>query len=225
MSSGIRLPASLETNTTQSSIKYDSSNFKGTMYDFTDPKRLGPGAWTYMHAIGMWANGDKLKEEHACEIFEFFCLIFKCMECNGHCNHHVLEVDPPRKYIGIPYGIFDWTVDFRNAVQKRLGRSNFYDLQTMRQIFSDKTFMACSEGCSEDSEKKQGHEPQAIQQPIRETVNNRTFGHGSMTFSQFSNPNIIDIYGGGLSVNELSRRAPSLIQPMGQLNITSRGTR
>jgi hypothetical protein len=123
---------------------------KGSMYDFSDSVRQGPGAWTMIHWVAKWADGDKIKEEHACQIIEGFCIIFKCGKCSGHCTHYTAEVSPIRQSLGKPNGLFFWTVDFRNAVQRRLGRSNFYDHKTMLNIFTITDFMACTEGCGDD---------------------------------------------------------------------------
>lgn len=191
-------------NHTPSNATSDKDSYKGSMYDFTDPKRIGPGAWTFMHNVATWADGDKLKEEHACQIFEHFCENFKCGDCSGHCIHHITVDDPPRKYIGIPGGLFTWTVNFRNVVQKRLGRTNLYDLETMRQIFSDKTFYACSEGCGEQPSNPPLPSPQQV------------------TAIPSRHPGIVNIYGAGSRLNELSSAIPKVIEPHYQVAITGK---
>lgn len=177
------------------------TSFKGTMYDFTDPQRMGPGMWHVMHIIGKWADGDKTKEEHAAQIFESICENFKCGECNGHCNKYVKETNPPRNHIGKPNGLFHWTIDFRNAVQSRKGRQNLYDKTVMGQIYTDATFYACTEGCESKEEKKQ---------PLRTE---------RVTSTQF------DIYAGGATAAQLSRKAPYLVQPVGPISISARTSR
>ena len=181
-----------------------SSNFKGTMYDFTDPARLGPGMWHIMHVISKWSDGDPIKEEHASQLFEAICDNFKCGECNGHCEKYVRETDPPRNHAGIKNGLFDWTIDFRNAVQKRKERPNLYDHNIMDQIFTDRSFMACTEGCGE-------------------TKSNSNIQSNFSIVRVGKYPDYVDVYGvGDRHLNQLSIKAPNLVQPIGSINIAPR---
>jgi hypothetical protein len=127
------------------------------LYDFSDPRSIGPGAWHYMHVMAAWVEEEDqgtprpLKVEIVCQLIERFCLYFKCGKCNGHCNHHVNVASPPRKAATTKYGLFNWTIDFRNAVNVRIGNPKKYDHKIMLKIFTTPTFMVCNEGCgSED---------------------------------------------------------------------------
>ena len=142
-------------------------NFKGGMYDFTNPVRIGPGGWHYMHIIGKWADQynvadnaskediEKAKQKRiarqaiACELIHAFCDDFKCGKCNGHCHNYTEKSNPPEKMIGVPGGMFSYSVEFRNAVNRRLGRPEF-DLEIMKKIFYESTFLACDEGCGQE---------------------------------------------------------------------------
>lgn len=124
--------------------------YKGTMYDTTNPARMGPGMWHMIHWI---ANRAKTKEEieYACSLLENICDAMKCGQCNGHCNEHVNNTDPPRNYINRQDGLLLWSVNFRNGVQKRLGRNNFYDVQIIKKLLEDDTIYVCKEDCEESS--------------------------------------------------------------------------
>jgi len=129
-------------------------NFKGSMYDFTDPSRIGPGLWHAIHVMCDYADKNgRIAQEYTCGLLEGICKKFKCGECNGHCNHYINETDSPRRYIGVHRGLFNWSIDFRNAVQRRLGRSNLYDHKTMASIFSEDHVFACEGECGESKPK------------------------------------------------------------------------
>lgn len=130
----------------------DKAFEKGGLYDFSDPKRQGPGSWDYMHNIAAWTEeGDQsqrdIRLEFACQIIERHCKYFKCGDCNGHCTKYIHETNPPRNSIAPKYGLFFWTVNFRNAVNKRIKSPKQYDPQTMLNIYTTPTLMACEEGC------------------------------------------------------------------------------
>ena len=71
-SPNLKLPDNVLTETedvSRSGEGYDNqSTFqKGSMYDFTDPKRIGPSAWTCMHTITKCV-GDQLERSRDDEL-------------------------------------------------------------------------------------------------------------------------------------------------------------
>jgi hypothetical protein len=117
------------------------------MYNFADPRKVGPGAWFTMHVNSMDAEGKPEELRLVIRQIENFCEFFKCGECKGHCKEYMKQ-NPPINVINVPFGLFYWTVEFRNAVNRRLGKPT-YDPKKMFDIFSSSDFMVCQEGCGD----------------------------------------------------------------------------
>src|SRR4029078_5522149 len=104
------------------------------MYNFSDPRRIGPGAWHFMHGMAFDVEGDAQQTQWAIQRIERFCDFFKCGECKGHCKEYMAQ-NPPIRSVNLPYGLFYWTVEFRNAVNRRLNKPT-YDPKVMFDIFA-----------------------------------------------------------------------------------------
>lgn len=119
--------------------------WKGTMYDFSNPRKTGPGVWFMFH---LSAAQSSTREERliVCKQIKNFCVYFKCSDCQSHCKRYV-KAHPPEDSIETSETLFKWTVDFRNAVQRRLG-GPIYDYDTMVSIFYDSAYMVCDEDCT-----------------------------------------------------------------------------
>ena len=223
-------PPAPSANPTPSDVTQD--NYKGSMYDFTDPKRIGPGGWHYMHTIGKWAdelehkdnskctttaNLDaskpadvqksemyrNMKQDIACQLIKEFCDNFKCGKCNGHCHNYVMKTNSPKKMIGVPDGIFYWTIEFRNAVNRRLGRPTF-DPEIMKKIFFETAFLACDEGCGADEDKD------------KETPSNNTTTEKQPEKKNdiVRYPEHVDLYVSNDKFKSLEGKLPAVIQPL-----------
>ena len=124
------------------------------MYNFSDPSKIGPGAWFFMHVMAKNAIADEDKRAMVRNI-KLLCENFGCSVCSGHCKEYVKN-HPPERVINVEDGLFRWTIDFRNAVQRRLGRDNLYDYATMNSIFTTKKVGVCLSGdCGGDPAPRQ----------------------------------------------------------------------
>lgn len=143
-----------------SNSKISMNTHKGGIYDFSDPVHIGPGSWFFMHALGAMCK-TRQQALFFCEAVEYYCEIFKCADCKGHCAQYLRE-NSPRKLVDVPNGVFYWSIQFRNDVQKRIDankpaskRKPMYDPLIMYDIFHVQEFMVCTEGCGDkDGEKK-----------------------------------------------------------------------
>ena len=126
---------------------YRTNNTR-SMYDFTDPTKIGPGAWFYMHLMA--AHCTNKQEELACvRNIELLCHNFKCHDCQRHAEEYIVK-HPPANSLDHPYGLFYWTVEFRNNVNRRLGKP-LYDPYTMLGIFKNNDSTVCSANCGAQS--------------------------------------------------------------------------
>lgn len=120
------------------------------MYDFSDPSRVGPGAWFLMHVMA--ANAETREDkEFAIKQIRLLCNFFGCGKCREHCKKYITDY-PPEDAIDVENGLFRWSVDFRNAVQRQLGRNNIYDYGIMLTIFTKPPPDVCIGDC--DKQKK-----------------------------------------------------------------------
>lgn len=114
------------------------------MYNWSDPKRVGPGAW-YLFMLMSCQSKSKNERLWVCTQIRLFCDFFKCGECNGHC-HNYITAHPPEDAIETEYGLFDWVVVFMNAVNTRLGKPT-YDRDILFQTFTIQEFKFCDKDC------------------------------------------------------------------------------
>lgn len=121
------------------------------MYNFSDPKRVGPGTW-YMFML-MSANAKTRGERVAvCNHIRLFCEFFKCSECSGHCKKYI-EENNPEETICSERGLFDWVVTFMNAVNYRLGKPA-YDKDTLYRMVTEKGLNVCTSDCGGGHQEK-----------------------------------------------------------------------
>lgn len=130
------------------------TSYKGTQYDFSDIRKHGAGIWFGFHSI---SSGETTMEERRmiCGRIRRTAEIFKCEECRGHFRDYI-NANPPEDTIGTPGGLFYWTVEFRNAVQRRVMREKniqlpIYDPEIMYEIFHDMNAGTCDDDCSGES--------------------------------------------------------------------------
>lgn len=115
------------------------------MYDWSNPKRVGPGVWYMFMLMSRYAE-DKAERAWICAQIRLFCDHFKCGDCSGHCKKYI-EQHPPECSINSKYGLFHWVVTFMNAVNKRLGKP-LYDENILFRIFDEPEFKFCSADCN-----------------------------------------------------------------------------
>lgn len=130
------------------------SDYKGSQYDFSDIRKHGAGIWFSFHSFsaGVPTEAERLM---VCKRIRYTASIFKCGECRGHFQDYI-EKNPPEDTIGTPGGLFYWTVEFRNAVQRRIMREkniilSLYDPEIMFEIFHDMDAGVCDDDCGSAS--------------------------------------------------------------------------
>jgi len=107
----------------------------------SDPRIIGPGVWYIIHTVAIEATDDNKK-------YGFITLMntiketFPCEECRKHIVEY-MENNPFTPYWNIQengrhYGMFKWTWNFHNTVNRRLGKKyvewetakGFYDKES-----------------------------------------------------------------------------------------------
>jgi hypothetical protein len=116
-----------------------------TLMDIT---KIGPGIWFKIHTDGIAAITQSLKESFIVNI-NALCDGFKCKHCQPHFRKYINE-HPIENYFniknkkGIDIGIFQWTWEFHNAVNLRLGKHQ-PTLEESYEYFTNNTIGACTE--------------------------------------------------------------------------------
>lgn len=119
--------------------------------DIRDPNYVGPGTWISIHKSSLYLTAD--------EFIKFVNGLqrsFSCANCKEHFGDYLKE-KPPSKYknIKIRYhnktldlGMFLWSWEFHNAVNKRLGKP-ILSWESACQLFVDENFdgVECSKSC------------------------------------------------------------------------------
>jgi len=120
------------------------------MYNWSNPKRVGPGVW-YMFML-MSCHAETMEQRvWVCSQIHLFCDYFKCGECNGHCHEYIAN-KPPENSAETKDELFDWVVTFMNAVNKRIGKPT-YDRNILFKTFTEQGFNFCDSDC----DKKEAH--------------------------------------------------------------------
>ena len=118
------------------------------MYNWSDPRRVGPGVW-YMFMLMSCHAQDTTQKAWVCAQIRLFCDYFKCGDCSGHCKEY-LNNFPPEEAIKRKekHALFKWAVTFMNAVQFRLGKP-IYDYKIMKKLFTKQEFKFCTADCGQ----------------------------------------------------------------------------
>ena len=107
-----------------------------------DISKVGPGIWFKIHSDAIAATTQSLKESFIINI-NALCDSFKCKHCQPHFRKYINE-HPIEKYFNIKNGIFQWTWEFHNAVNARLGKYQC-KLEEAYRYYTDNNIGACYE--------------------------------------------------------------------------------
>lgn len=120
-----------------------------------NPAIVGPGQWYMLHSLAAYCDADQNTRWDFFENFvrTDFLKKIRCEKCNGHANAFLastpigtrLRPNPTygnfRDKRGRPLGLFKWTFDFHNTVNKRLNK-RIMSLDDAISIFVDNDFLA-----------------------------------------------------------------------------------
>lgn len=91
---------------------------------FADPVKVGPGIWFSLHLMALHATTDELKRAFLIYV-ENLCANFRCQDCQKHFRkyldeHPLLPYWDRKDGQGRPLGMFIWSWEFHNAVNRFL---------------------------------------------------------------------------------------------------------
>jgi hypothetical protein len=124
-----------------------------------DPKYVGPGVWFMIHSVAYRALNEKEKEGFR-RIMVLLSETFPCSVCRNHIQEYIKQ-HPIEQYWNIidvsgrPIGMFKWSVDFHNTVNKRLEKpiiplNDAMILYQTPEQNPDDQFVPCQAGCNGD---------------------------------------------------------------------------
>jgi hypothetical protein len=100
-----------------------------------DPKVIGPGIWYIIHLKGMIAKDISTKVSFI-KLINELSVNFPCLKCRNHINEYLEHNPITLATLNEPEGLFKWSWEFHNAVNKRLGK-NIIDYQSAKRLDSD----------------------------------------------------------------------------------------
>lgn len=97
--------------------------------NITNPKYIGPGVWYNIHTQAKKAcmNGDYNSKKAFIDLMDYYQKNFTCMNCRSHIEEYISN-HPFDTYWKIidkdknkDIGLFKWSWEFHNAVNRRIG--------------------------------------------------------------------------------------------------------
>lgn len=101
-----------------------------------DPKIFGPGTWIVLHVLAIVCDESATPEDNKsyCQVAYRIIHALPCSKCRKHAVTYMdAHVIPKSKAEG---SIFEWTVAFHNAVNKKL-KKPLMALEDARAIYSN----------------------------------------------------------------------------------------
>lgn len=144
----------------------------------SDPKYIGPGYWTSWHLKSLRAKKRNEKAEVSRNIV-LDIASFPCLKCRDHAKeyvrkHPLIDVVDSKKEISL----FEWTVNFHNAVNLRIGKDTYSLEDAMAMWSGDNSF--CMDDCDQLDDKRELEEKrrkeelkQEIRKEIEEEIRNK----------------------------------------------------
>ena len=95
------------------------------MKGVASPEIVGPGIWFTIHTLAFEAN-TLLGMQNFCKTVRTIISNMKCSKCKDHAQKHIKELPPERYFFvtrdGKNFGMFKWSWEFHNIVNKMLGK-------------------------------------------------------------------------------------------------------
>ena len=117
-----------------------SDNISAIDTKLSAPELIGPGVWFTCHTLSHYSDTER-ERRNVCKTIRILCTNFKCETCSRHCAFYMTE-HPPENHISTRWGLFEWTVEFHNAVNSRIGKSQ-YSLAQAHIIYGNPTYGVC----------------------------------------------------------------------------------
>jgi hypothetical protein len=119
--------------------------YRGTQYDFSDTSKMR-GTWFKMLIDAAKADGSTREERIVvCGQIRTLCEYFQCLKCKAHFIRR-LESSPPEMEIDKKDGLFNWTINFANAISIEKGKEE-YDMKIIYPMFHSSAHLLCDSGC------------------------------------------------------------------------------
>jgi hypothetical protein len=104
-------------------------------------KTLGPGIWHVIHTLAYHATTEELKNNFITTM-TLLCDHFGCNQCKTHLTQFMTNY-PIKNYFEIENGLFKWTWELHNAVNKTLNKPQI-KLEVAIQTYKNNTCQNCA---------------------------------------------------------------------------------
>lgn len=114
-----------------------------------DPAYIGPGTWYSIHILAKNSTTTK----SIVEFIKFMNIIannFPCQKCRNHIKEYLdkHDINNYMKTHSGKYALFEYTWEFHNTVNKRLGKPEVTWDNAMKIFYSEENLKVCGEKCS-----------------------------------------------------------------------------
>jgi len=113
--------------------------------------KFGPGIWFCLHLNAACAQTNIQKQVFV-EQVTMLGEHFPCENCKKHFNKYITE-HPISNYMNVENGLFRWTWEFHESVNKRLGKKGVSFEEALSKFTS--TNAICTDECGEDEVQPQ----------------------------------------------------------------------
>jgi len=104
-------------------------------------KQDGPGIWFGFHVTSLETR-DISTQLNTIRNIKLMLNKLRCLKCRGHAQEYI-KLDPPELS---KYRLFEWTIDFHNSVNERLGKE-LWNYNKARKFYSNPPTIKEGEGC------------------------------------------------------------------------------
>jgi hypothetical protein len=111
--------------------------------------KYGPGIWFMLHLMAAQAETNELRQAFVQNV-KTLGQHFPCEVCRSHFAAYI-QSHPIETYVNKPRGLFQWTWEFHDSVNKRLGKQTI-PLEEAWSTFRSSNAI-CTDDCGEEPTK------------------------------------------------------------------------
>lgn len=110
------------------------------------PKYSGPGMWFLLNITALNVNKDPTGEKYFIQMLRNLAHNHPCGDCRNHMKEYMAK-HRPEDWQGRPNGLFQYMVEFHNAVNQRLGKPIMSYDQAYTMYTANLIDGVCTGGC------------------------------------------------------------------------------
>lgn len=112
----------------------------------TAPSVWGPQFWNVMHLVALGYPSAPSEEDRAryMRFYEAFGQVVPCGKCRDQYQEHIRDLPLTAQALKTPDGLFAWTVEIHNAVNKSTGKTSAWTAQQAKDYYLSGKYNKCA---------------------------------------------------------------------------------